>query len=303
MLASSIALLRTHDITIKQCAISKNAILGGSHPLIDILNFNLNAKVVNSLAKKQLIFLSQIISADGLFLLRYSDLNVRPTIRKSSGKIPWWFHKLESEIIEFPSISRRIKSRWHIENTSKTLNYLPVPDINRTRMHDWVAVWDRYRQQTIIGHIVNKNISTNSVIVSHGLHYTDNDLASPSYNLPIIYECPGCVINNPRYNSIWNSIKRRTYTTYLCTNQYDVDLCVKIPKVTNIKGTDHRILNVSLFELEHLAKARYDNFINNEITSNNSLELVSDILENDIMQFVNLDSRPRLQQFRDTFNN
>jgi len=88
-LASSIALLRTHDITIKQCAISKNAILGGSHPLIDILNFNLNAKVVNSLAKRQLIFLSQIISADGLFLLRYSDLNVRPTIRNFSGRIPW----------------------------------------------------------------------------------------------------------------------------------------------------------------------------------------------------------------------
>src|SRR5438034_51534 len=166
-------------------------------------------------------------------------------------------------------------------------------------MHDWVAIWDHYRQQTIIGYIVNKNISTNSVIVSHGLHYTDNDLVSPSYNLPIIYECPGCVINNPWFNSIWNSIKRGTYTTYLCTNQYDVDLCVKIPKVTNIRGTDRRILNMSLFELDHLPKTRYDNFVNDKIASNNSMELVSDMLDNDIMQFVNLDSRPRLQQFRD----
>ena len=80
-------------------------------------------------------------------------------------------------------------------------------------------------------------------------------------------------------------------------------MCVKIPKVTNIKGTDHRILNVSLFELEHLAKARYDNAINDEVASNNSMEIVSDPLENDILQFVNLDSRLRLQQFRDKFNN
>ena len=44
LLALSIALLKTHDITIKQCASSKNAIIGGSHPLIDILNFNCNVK-------------------------------------------------------------------------------------------------------------------------------------------------------------------------------------------------------------------------------------------------------------------
>ena len=91
-------------------------------------------------------------------------------------------------------------------------------------MHDWIAVWDKYAQKTIIGQVVNKNAAKNSVIIVDSLHYIDNDLVSPSYQLPILYECPGCRINNPRYNTVRNCVQTGTYTTYTCTNRYNNDM-------------------------------------------------------------------------------
>ena len=70
-------LLNDHEINIKQSSIFKN-----------ILTFGGIAKVINGLAKRRIIFLSQLLSADGKFLLRFSDLLVRPVITNAGGRIP-----------------------------------------------------------------------------------------------------------------------------------------------------------------------------------------------------------------------
>jgi hypothetical protein len=74
-----------------------------------------------------------------------------------SRRTPWWFHKLEAHVIEHPSRSRHIKLQWHDIRTHQQFCYLPTPNVNKTRTHDWVAVWDKYLNQAVIGHVVNKN--------------------------------------------------------------------------------------------------------------------------------------------------
>ena len=122
--------------------------------------------------------------------------------------------------------------------TSLPFSYLPSPDIHKPRAKDWIVVWNGAAQCAVVGHVVNKNVACNDVIIAHGVHYVDNDLVSPSYLSSIVAECPGCSFNVAKYNNIWNDQRRGLYTAYACTFRVDVDLCVKVPHVVTVKGTD-----------------------------------------------------------------
>ena len=94
------------------------------------------------------------------------------------------------------------------------------------------------------------------------------------------------------------------YTDYACTFRVDVDLCVKVPHVIPVRGTDRFTFNVSMFELVQLAKSRYELSLLPSSSPHSSVELLSPtpaFQVDELLLLVNsLDTRISLSRLKDS---
>ena len=175
-------------------------------------NLYVKSSTLRSLKCNALMFLSQLTSLNGQFLLKWTDITslVNTTI---IHRKPKYFSELELVTLQNPTLSRRLFSR-HFTSPKELPNPLHIPNMTQTRTQEWMVVYSQVSHTVIIGKVRNKSTYTNSVIVEHWLHWVDNEKVSPSYLQTIVQPCPSCNLHIAAYGRL--NATRPT----LCTASY-----------------------------------------------------------------------------------
>ncbi|RGB41193.1 hypothetical protein C1646_752455 [Rhizophagus diaphanus] len=147
-------------------------------PLTDIfIHKELFQKGISKgLKGKNVYFISQLISSDGLHLLRYKDLKHKIKIN-TQERIPSWFKFIENTLIEKLLISKKVKSEYQ--------SHYNKPDNNNDK-----------------------------VLIKHWIQDIIDNTISPSMNLPIIKKCRGCDVKTELSRSKRKNSNIR-YITYI----------------------------------------------------------------------------------------
>jgi exonuclease III/ribonuclease HI len=253
-IARALSILKQENMTFT--IHNTNEILGGRIPLISLLALDgcRRKNFVNSLRKRNLMFLTQLTSADGTYLLTWKDLNSRPGFTRCTIP-PFWFKDLEHLLLVSPNVSRRLKMAYFTGPNPVLKSFINSPDLQRRRLKEWIAFWDESNEQLYLGHIVSKSACDNTIIVEHWLPFSCNTQVTPDSAPPIISQCPGCLYNEHQYNALKYSKKRVHH--YKCTRLLNSNLVITVPG-TKSRNDNTYILKSSLFELKQQAKYMYD---------------------------------------------
>ncbi|CAB4376541.1 unnamed protein product [Rhizophagus irregularis] len=90
-LTKSLALISLYNFNINLT--SQRTILGGNTPIRDYLP-NLSNTELKSLRIKKIMYMDQLVSADGRYLLTWNEIKINNNT-KYKGKIPRWFKDIE----------------------------------------------------------------------------------------------------------------------------------------------------------------------------------------------------------------
>src|SRR3990170_7676336 len=114
-------------------------IKGGSTHLLNVLPESLYVKAIKNIKKSHTMFIEQLISFDGIYLLKWQDRKTFFDDMKLN-KPPTWFNELSNLMIEYPTLSRRLKQKWLLPPQ--------IPDFNnaiffnhRFQFNSWTCFW------------------------------------------------------------------------------------------------------------------------------------------------------------------
>src|ERR1044072_2210189 len=174
-------------------------IKGGNVPLHSILPHSIYLKHIESIRNSCSYFRDQLVSPDGLYLVKWGDRRLHQHIR---NKKPRWFTELEKKLLADANSSRRI----HIQYQAGIVPPSPSAEITFTghfHHNSWTYSWLVAHNCVAIGQSIK---SLNDYIIIE--HWSpslaiDNDV-SPSAASLTIKKCHGCHLNNtatidPRY--------------------------------------------------------------------------------------------------------
>ena len=80
------------------------------------------------------------MSTNGSYLLRYSDLNLRPDIKGPSRRTPLWFNLVERYVLNSPTTSRKVLQQWQTVTDTNNQISLDYPDLHKPNTKDWIVV-------------------------------------------------------------------------------------------------------------------------------------------------------------------
>ncbi|GBC10629.1 hypothetical protein RclHR1_00980006 [Rhizophagus clarus] len=128
--------------------------IGGSTPIRNYIN-NLTSNDIQSLRNKCILFINQLVSSDGYYLLTWDEVKEKHS-SKYSGSIPKWFLRLEQNF----TLSQH-KRLTHPLPDVQVFN-LPIkqPSINTSLpvkhpINEWVYYWDDTKRDIILGKTIS----------------------------------------------------------------------------------------------------------------------------------------------------
>lgn len=263
MLVRNLALLFDNMLTIRASKVKINQIQGVSLPLKDIFTHKelFQSGISKGLKGKNVCFVSQLISSDGICLLRYKDLKHRMKIN-TQGKIPGWFKTIEKKLIDKPLISKKVKSIYQLEHNLIENNV----DSEEFKSRNWIATFNDQVNTSIIGRIIDKP-DNGKFVIEHWIQEIENDTISPLLQLPIIKKCRGCEIKTDRTRN------RRNNSNMRCITKAAIDNSVKIN--ASFIQNDHYIIDNSIYEVLAQAKCKHYGGLNVKV---NDVERVNGLL-------------------------
>ena len=162
-----------------------NRILGGYKDIRSILGTNLDISDHRSMRTQQILYLEQVTSLNGSYLLPWTQVCAKRFSTSPSRRTPAWFYKLESFLLN-QSMSRRITSRDLIIPATNLKGHVASPvDVSRSNK-EWISVWNPSYNLTSLGRAIHKD--TVNVLVEHWIE-------SPEFPQRLI-RCSGCYLNN-----------------------------------------------------------------------------------------------------------
>ncbi|PKY26376.1 hypothetical protein RhiirB3_472997 [Rhizophagus irregularis] len=250
-------------LTIRASKVKINQIQGDSLPLKDIFTHKelFQSGISKGLKGKNVCFVSQLISSDGICLLRYKDLKHRMKIN-TQGKIPGWFKTIEKKLIDKPLISKKVKSIYQLEHNLIENNV----DSEEFKSRNWIATFNDQVNTSIIRRIIDKP-DNGKFVIEHWIQEIENDTISPLLQLPIIKKCRGCEIKTDRTRN------RRNNSNMRCITKAAIDNSVKIN--ASFIQNDHYIIDNSIYEVLAQAKCKHYGGLNVKV---NDVERVNGLL-------------------------
>jgi ribonuclease HI len=192
------------------------------------------------------MFLEQLISLDGIYLLKWQDRKTYFDNMKLN-KPPKWFNELSNSMIEHPTTSRRIKRQWRLSPQ--------VPDFNSAiffnhgfQFNSWTCFWSSHHNSMITGKLL-KSLNQD-ILIEHWKFVTLSDDNSPSNKRFLIQKCQGCNVNDDRI----------VHPGYFpkgirspCAISSPKNIAIKL---LNVKKYDNNtsVVGISKFHYEQLAK-------------------------------------------------
>ena len=168
-------------------------ILGSSTP-INLHIPNISKTDILSLKRKRIIFLDQISSVDGSYLLPYKEIKLN-ALGSFKGRVPNWFKKLKESAI-FNNYNRRLCSPC----TSPTVSYIrhKTPRLSSDTYYrpknEWSAIWDPQFNCTIYGKTIEQINYLNDNSITYRQHYIPFSLTTEASltfrkTTPILIPC------------------------------------------------------------------------------------------------------------------
>ncbi|CAB5394771.1 unnamed protein product [Rhizophagus irregularis] len=176
LLARVLALLYDNMLTIKSSSVRVNQIQGGLLPIVDICTHKeiFSNGISKGLKGKNIYFVSQLMSSDGIRLLRYKDLKHRTKIN-TQGKIPSWFKFIETKLIKDPLKSKKVKTDYQLGYNIHSV----ITKIDNLKTKNWIMTFHDQIGKPIIGRVLD-NSSKDKIRIEHWIQYLENDQISPS---------------------------------------------------------------------------------------------------------------------------
>ncbi|EXX57945.1 hypothetical protein RirG_202450 [Rhizophagus irregularis DAOM 197198w] len=219
LLARVLALLYDNMLTIKSSGVKVNQIQEGLLLIVKICTHKeiFSNGISKGLKGKNVYFVNQLMSSDGIRLLRYKDLKHRTKIN-TQGRIPSWFKFIETKLIEDPLKSKKVKTDYQLEYNIHSVN----TKINNLKTKNWITTFH---------------------------DQIENDQISPSVQLPILKKCGGCEVKT---NQIRN---KRSNTKVRCIADINIENCVKVN--ANSIQNDRYIADMAIYETLVQAECKY----------------------------------------------
>ncbi|CAB5311854.1 unnamed protein product [Rhizophagus irregularis] len=232
-------------LTIKSSGVKVNQIQGGLLPIVEICTHKeiFSNGISKGLKGKNIYFVSQLMSSDGIRLLRYKDLKYRTKIN-TQGRISRWFKFIETKLIKDPLKSKKVKTDYQLGYNIHSVN----TKIDNLKTKNWITTFHDQIGKPIIGRILDKP-KEDKIRIEHWIQDLENDQISPSVQLPILKKCGGCEV---KMNQIRN---KRSNTKVRCITDISIENCVKVN--ANSIQNDCYIADMAIYEALAQAECKY----------------------------------------------
>ncbi|POG67801.1 hypothetical protein GLOIN_2v1843361 [Rhizophagus irregularis DAOM 181602=DAOM 197198] len=188
---------------------------GGLYPISAyLIRSNQFFNFIKSLKNKDLFYINQIITADGLFLRDWKD--IKKLLPNKKGRTPGWYQYLKDNII-LNQNNLRLNfdlPPTNIHNPLVTRPKIIPQSTNIKRIKNiWIAYWCPRTNDVIFGRIVEKQHFYNhhqTITFEHFTHITDSHSShnnlTPRSRPTYLTKCTGCNLSEPNtFNSNTNS--------------------------------------------------------------------------------------------------
>ncbi|CAB4391408.1 unnamed protein product [Rhizophagus irregularis] len=199
-LSKSLALLEQYQIHLDLTV--NYSIIGGHTPVVDYLP-NLSSNDYKSLRNKRIMYLDQLVSPDGNYLLTWDEVK-RLNNNNFKGPKPKWFNLLENDFIlsNYRTLTYPLTDNYSILTR---LQNIPEQILgSHKKYNEWTYHWNASIQNCIIGKTYLQDTDTRSSIsiMEHYIPFNNSSLANvppsqPSCSSPLILiPCMGCHLND-----------------------------------------------------------------------------------------------------------
>ncbi|CAB4377897.1 unnamed protein product [Rhizophagus irregularis] len=178
------------------------SIIGGHTPVVDYLP-NLSSNDYKSLRNKRIMYLDQLVSPDGNYLLTWDEVK-RLNNNNFKGPKPKWFNLLENDFIlsNYRTLTYPLTDNYSIP--TRLQNILEQILGSHKKYNEWTYHWNASIQNCIIGKIYLQDTDTRSSIsiMEHYIPFNNSSLANvppsqSSRSSPLILiPCMGCHLND-----------------------------------------------------------------------------------------------------------
>ena len=216
---SMITLCHSNKFTFQVHPHQTNEIVEGDIEIRTLISNFVHSK--NQLRNNSIMFLEQLTTLDGNFLLNWHAIKHK-SFTCSSTRIPKWYKTLKPIVLESNDGSNLLKPQFINHNIQNLKGQSIIyPNLNNQKQ-EWVVIWNPIIQNPTFGKIIKKFPSYNQIIIEH---WIINDMLSTT-DTPIIQKCNGCVIHqqviisgiisctniyNPSYAIVINTKKISAY--------------------------------------------------------------------------------------------
>ncbi|EXX58571.1 hypothetical protein RirG_196760 [Rhizophagus irregularis DAOM 197198w] len=199
-LSRSLALLEQYQIHLDLTV--SYGIIGGHTPIVDYLP-DLSSNDYKSLRNKRIMYLDQLVSPDGNYLLTWNEVK-RLNNNNFKGPKPKWFKLLENDftLSNYRTLTYPLTDNYSIPTR---LQNIPVRSSGSHKKHnEWTYHWNASIQNCVIGKTYVQDTDTHSSIstMEHYIPINNSLLVNDSSSQPlrssplILIPCTGCHLND-----------------------------------------------------------------------------------------------------------
>ncbi|GBC15331.2 ribonuclease H-like domain-containing protein [Rhizophagus irregularis DAOM 181602=DAOM 197198] len=168
-LSKSLALLEQYQIHLDPTI--SYGITGGHIPIVEYLP-NLSSNDYKSLRNKRIMYLNQLVSTDGNYLLTWNEVK-RLNNNNFKGPKPKWFKLLENDftLSNYRTLTHPLNDNYTIP---ARLQQIPDQSLgNHKKRNEWTYHWDARIQNCIIGKTYIQDTDTCCHLNDHSLILQD----------------------------------------------------------------------------------------------------------------------------------
>ncbi len=164
--ANTLVIARKLDLDIVN-SVRSEAFKQAKHPnvrdLREILGNNLDKKTIKGLEKLDIMYLEQLLSAGGLYMITWSQLKRNKKL-STRGRKAVWFKKLEDTLI-FDKARRNLKPEFVFKGQYNPVVIKPkLKEISKKRSKkEWVITNENMKENWQIGRVVRKTKKTATI--------------------------------------------------------------------------------------------------------------------------------------------
>ncbi|CAJ0826010.1 9746_t:CDS:2 [Entrophospora sp. SA101] len=178
-------LMQQNHINIKHHNEESFSIKGGNTPLYTILKESYY-KNTAPLKNRLIMFLDQLRSYDGSYLLTWKEITDKHFNKKKFSRKPKWMESLETSVL-LNTNSQKLKPQW--PSMTNNVQEIQIPLMNN-RKKEWIGAWPTCGSELVLGRIEKKS-KNNKIRIEHWNHLIQNIGTTPTSNPPILIQCHG----------------------------------------------------------------------------------------------------------------